>query len=454
MGFGSFSEIPEIQEVIDELETDPRNRMYNFWPKYVSRLYIEGELHLSFTCHTDGFIEIDFIDSSDIDVGGDDDTGILFHPTKTLMPVFYNVKDSTGTVAHQIPSIFVARYPEIVSSVKDHPDFQSKLQKSSRNSSNKFKKLGGFNRFIVSLDKGFLTRRSTSYLRTTIEWINYYENLKRYEIDHKKSSGAYLWIFKITEPKMYKQWLVMSDSDKRKTGIMAKKVPGGSLVLPPGIEVECLNPNLTSIKDQDTDILQMVSSGLNEPNDVMTGTPSGTFASVKSSRGPMSDRVADEIAYFERYLKYDFWGSLFFLKSVIASFPTSFKVKEVVKFDKNKEPVVKNVSKKPEELIDVSFPISNAIEMADKASALLGVKHGPISETLGIPNAKIARLFGFSSYGKLRLMKATEDENYPELVYNLDAESLQEQTEAEPPTKKASNGTGNKPKPKQDSNQK
>jgi hypothetical protein len=162
----------------------------------------------------------------------------------------------------------------------------------------------------------------------------------------------------------------------------------------------------------------------------------------------MSDRISDEIAYFERFLKYDFWGSLFFLKSEIAGFPKTFKVKEVVKFDKNKEPISKNVSKKPEDLIDISFPISNAIEMADKASALLGVKHGPISETLGIPSASVAKAFGFSSYGKLRLMKATEDENYPKLIYNLDAESLQEQTEAEPPKKKTEEKPVKKETPK------
>jgi hypothetical protein len=449
LGFGSYSEIPEIQEQIDETEKDPRNRLYNFWPKYIARLYVEGELHLSFTCHLDGFIEIDFIDSADIDTGGDDDTGIIFHPTKTHMPIFYNVKDKTGTVAAQIPSIFVARYPEVVDLVAKHPGFQENLQEKSKNYANKFKKFKNFNRFIVSFDKGFLTRRAVSYLRTTIEWINYYENLKRYEIDHKKSSGAYLWTFSITDPKMYKMWLSMSDVDKKKTGIMSKKVPGGTLILPPGIELNCVNPNLTSIKDQDTDILQMVASGLNEPNDVMTGTPSGTFASVKASRGPMSDRIADEIAYFERYLKYDFWGSIFFLKSEISNFPKTFKIREAVKFDKEKNPVMKLVPRKPEELIEISFPVSNAIEMADKASALLGVKHGPIAETLGIPNAEVAKHFGFNTYAKMRLKQAEEKEIYPELIYNIDAESLQEQVEAEPKRNKGtqpkekSNGNGN-----------
>ena len=36
----------------------------------------------------------------------------------------------------------------------------------------------------------------------------------------------------------------------------------------------------------------------------------------------------------------------------------------------------------------------------------------------------------------MRLRKATEDENYPELVYSVDAESLQEKIEGEPKKKK------------------
>ena len=70
--------------------------------------------------------------------------------------------------------------------------------------------------------------------------------------------------------------------------------------------------------DEDTDILQMVSAGLNESADVMTGTPSGPYSSVKATRGPMTDRISDEIAYFDRYLKYDFWSAIFFIRSKLA----------------------------------------------------------------------------------------------------------------------------------------
>ena len=434
LGFSSSSGIFQIQSVIEDTETDQRNRLYNFWPKYVGRALIEGELYLCLTCHNDSFVEVDFIDPSVIKGGGDDDTGIIFHPSKTVMPLFYSIDDDNGN-REQIPSIFVARYPELRQIALKHKDFRPELQKNSSTKRKNFKVLGGYYRFIVAWDKGFVTRRSLSYLRTVLEWLNYYENLKKYEIDHKKSSGSYLWVFRMTDPRSFKLWLSMTDADKAKTGIMAKKTPGGTLILPPGIELDVKNPNLSKIKDEDTDILQMVGSGLNEPEDIMTGKSRGTFASVKASRGPMSDRVSDEIAYFQRFLIHDFWSNVFFLKSKLGSFPPFFMNKEAVSFDEKGEPKFKNVKRRPEELIDISFPVSEVIDLESRSRALLGVKHGPISETLGIPYSEVAKKLGISGYSKMRLRKATEDDIYPELDYAVDAESLQETVEGEAPKK-------------------
>jgi len=433
LGFETVSEIEQIQEVIDEIEQDPRNRLYNFWPKFVGRSNVEGELFLCCTVHAGGFVEVDFVDPGTIQGGGDEDSGIIFHPNKPTMPLFYNI-DKDGSPAAQIPSIFVARYPELISLAKKHDDWDPKLQKSCKSRKHIYRQFKGFYRFIISWDKGFITTRAISYLRTTLQWLNHYENLKKYEIDHKKSSGSYLWVLRFTDARMFKLWLTLSDEDRRKTGITAKKTPGGTLVLPPGVEIECKNPQLTTIKEQDTDILQMVSSGMNEPDDILTGTSKGTFASVKASRGPMSDRISDEIAYFDRFAIYDFWGGVFFLRSKVSDFPEFFSVEEAYKFDKNKEPVFRKVKRRPEQLIDISHPTSETIDFEARAKGLLGVKHGPVAETVGLPNAEVARRLGFNGYGRMRLRKATEDEKYPELIYEMgvDAETVQETTEGEP----------------------
>jgi hypothetical protein len=426
-GFEISSEIPDIQDVIEEIELDQRNRLYTFWPKFVSRSIIEGELFLCCTVHNDGFIEIDFIDPSNITGGGDD--GIIYHPRKSTMPLFYYVKQestnnsSVSNSTDLVPSIFIARYPELVADAKKVTNFQEELTNTSKSNNRKFKKVGGYKRFIISWDKGFITKRNVSYLRTILEWLNHYENLKKYEIDHKKSAGAYLWVVTIEDPKAFRTWLSLTDAERKKTGLMAKKTPGGTLILPPGMKLECKNPSLPSITEQDTDIFHMITAGLNEPEDVTSGQSKGTFASVKASRGPMADRIADEISAFEKFLRYDFWGNLFFLKSVVVSFPSLFTQKVAVDF-KDQEPIFRNIKKKPEYFLSISFPTSEVSDTEGVARALLGVKHGSTFETLGIPNAEIARKMGFNNYRRLRLQQETEKANYPELMLSVDQASI------------------------------
>jgi hypothetical protein len=438
MGYEATSGIKEIQDVLDEITFDWRNRLYSMWPKFVARAEVEGELFLLLTVHENGFTEVDFIDPTTVDGTGDEGTGIIFHPTKALMPIYYNIrmlKSSISQDYQQIPSIYVARYPEFVQAVSAHQDVDVKKQLASTSKKAAFKPFGGYYRFICSWDKGFMTRRAIGHLRTTLEWLNHYENLKKYEIDHKKAAGAYVWTVEIEDPRTFKLWLALSDEDRRNTGIMAKKTPGATLVLPPGCKLSATYPQLSNIKEEDTDILNLITAGLNEPEDISTGKSTGTFASVKASRGPYSDRVSDEIAYFEKFLKFDFWSFVFYVRSALTRFPKKFKVREAVDFDDKQEPKFETVLKSPELLTDITFPTSEVIDYEARAKGLLGTKHGPVSEQIGIANSEVARRMGFSGYGRMRLRKATEDEKYPELVYaqGVDAESVQEKAEGERP---------------------
>jgi len=423
LGFEISSEVAEIQEAIESTELDPRNALYNNWTKYSGRAIIEGELFLLLTIHLDGFVEVDFIDPSHICGGGED--GIIYHPNKSTFPLFFFVSDDSRAdqltkSSILIPSINIAYYPELVRVAKKTKTFDEDLTKESRSSKNAYNKVGGFRRFIVTWDKSFVTKRNISYLRTIIEWLNHYENLKKYEIDHKKSAGAYLWTVMMEDAKTFRTWLGLSDEERRKTGIMAKKTPGSTLVLPPGMKLTAENPKLPSISDSDTDILHLITGGLNEPEDVSTGQAKGTFASVKASRGPMSDRTSDEVAYFERFLRFDFYRAVFFLKSKVAGFPETFNRRMAVDFQ-NKKPVFKEVPRKPEMLIDISFPVSEVTDAEARARAYMGVKHGSVYDTLGISNDFVAKKMGVGNYKRMRLIQATEQDRYPELAPPVDS---------------------------------
>ena len=466
-GFEISSDIREINDAIVDTEYDPRNRLYSYWSKFVGRSYVEGELFLLLSIHLDGFVEVDFIDPIMIAGGGED--GVIYHPTKSMLPLAYYVSlnsveanQSKNKAVNQvvdginadkdnvmiIPSIFLAYYPELNKVLNKTPNFQPELMKDSRSPNNQYNSIKGLRRFIVSWDRSFITHRNVSNLRTILEWLNHYENLKKYEIDHKKSSGSYVWVITIEDPKSFRTWLSLSDEERRKTGIMAKKTPGSTLVLPPGMKMEAHAPKLPSISDTDTDILHMVTGGLNEPEDVSTGQSKGTFASVKASRGPMSDRISDEISYFDKFLKYDFYRAVFYLKAAVTDFPRLFPVRTAVDY-KDKEPVFEEVMKPPEFLIDVTYPESEVNDTETKARAFLGVKHGSVYDTLGIPNEVIAKKMGFGNYRRLRLAQATEEEKYPELAPELDAAGEQMDQEGLKPGKPAEKPIpGQKPVPK------
>lgn len=432
-GFGMGSDHPVINDKIKEIVNDPRNALYTNMTKFAGRSEIEGELFLCATVHRNGFIEVDFMDPSILNNVGRDGSGIYYHKNKTQFPLFYefiiNGDKLTKNETVVIPSINVAYFPELATSYRDFKELLAKNLEGSRSRSKSFTSIGGFHRFILQWDKSLLTSRNVSHIQTTIVWINHYENLKKWEIDHKRSSGSYLWVANIEDSKAFRTWLKMTDEQKKSTGLMAKKKPGGTLVLPPGIKLQCINPSLPSISDTDTDIMNMVISGLNQPEDMVTGVTKGsTFSGVKASRGPQADRVADQIEYFRRFLIYDFWRPIFFLSASVSSFPKKIKIREAVDF-KDKKPVFKQVEYEPYELVDIEFPSSEISDMESQAKGLLGVKHGSLIDALGISRGHVAKRFGIHGYKRKRLMAATEEEIYPELPSALDMEQLSNKVE-------------------------
>ena len=60
------------------------------------------------------------------------------------------------------------------------------------------------------------------------------------------------------------------------------------------------------------------------------------------------------------------------------------------------------------------------------AKAVLGVKHGPLTEAIGISNEDAARKMGIGGYRTKRLRAATEAENFPDLPKSWEMEVMSE----------------------------
>jgi hypothetical protein len=433
-GFGFYSEYEDVQLYMDGIITDSRNRLYSFFEKWVLRSEIEGELFIACTVHRDGFCEFDFIPPSSL-VFGSNHKGIIFHPRKSTMPIGYVLKfdnDAGEEETYLVPSIYMTEFPDLMKkAIDNHKILKENTYKLyGKTGDKKFSKFHGHQTFIMSWDKSLFTDRNTSHLRTVIEWANHYEELKRYEIDHKRSSGSYLWIATFDDIQSFRRWMSLSEEEVEKTGFFKPKTPGGTLILPPGMTVDCKNPNLTKISDSDTDIMQMVISGLNRSEDMVTGTNKGTYAAIKASRGPEADRKDMKTERWRRFLVYDFWRHIFRIKATLdPKFKLHRNVKKVVGFDKNKEPKTVNRSVPLWESLEVTFPFSESVDFESATKGLLGVKHGSLIDTLGIPPSVVAQKLGFKNYTRMRLQHAEEMAKWPELALSVDADSSEQDQE-------------------------
>lgn len=434
-GFKVSSADTDLTEVLNEIELDPRNRLKQFWAKFCGRAEIEGELFLVCTIHPDGFIEVDFRDPGTLG-GVRSDTGIFCLESKPSMPLVYQFTDPSGKKKEHIPSIFALRYPDALEAMLKEKSntIALNLLGSSKNPNKVYKPFGGFYRFVIAWDRGMMTQRNISYLRTVLKWINLYENLKLYEIDHKKSAGSFLWTVSFDDAKAFRIWNTLTPEQQKATGLMKPKAPGSTVILPPGANLTAQGPTLPKISDADTDIMAMVTSGLNTTADIALGTQNSTYAAAKSSRGPMTDRIQDSVTWWEHFLRYDFWASIFWVKQQMGLLPSKFKVRKCVGF-KNKEPQFKRVEVQPEELIDFAFPTSAMADMESTVKSLLGVKHGALPDVLGIPYDEVARRLGFGNYEDLRRRLAEETDQYPDLLTAVDQEgttSSDEPAEGDP----------------------
>jgi hypothetical protein len=428
-GFDQSSTYPKADDFMNSVWKDPRNMLVLHFNKYIARNVIQGELFFVFTIHKDGFVEVDFLSPTTIK-GFNNGSGILTPENKPMFPLLYRVQmvENKVTKTKYIPSINMAYYPEMWKELRKHSEWPSVVESEIIGKDNrpKFKDIGGYTQFVVHFDQGLVTSRNVGRTKVALEWLEHYDNIKKWELDHKKSSGAYLWTVEVEDRAAFRLWLGLSDEQKAMTGLLGKKTPGATLMLPPGFKLTCNNPKLASITNQDDDILRMVSAGLNTSEDQMTGSSSGqTYGGVKMSRGPINDRIQDQVSELQRFMIYGFWRGALFLHSKTGNMPWTVTEERAYKFE-DKTPKFKKVKVEAHETISINFPASEMSDLETRVKALLGVKHGAVNKTLGVANEDVANKLGFQNWHKSRLKAATEEKMYPALITNEEVEQLEE----------------------------
>lgn len=450
-GFRMYSDNQKVSTAVDSITKDVRNDLYINIRKYVTERSINGELFLCLSCESaEQFVHTDFVHPDMIAGCGQKGCGIIFHPSKTRFPLVYEVQQRSGE-SLQIPSINIAHNPSILKDVEKkysnylaEMGYDKKKLEMSKAPGEKFKNVGGYGRFIVEWDGERVADRTVSYLLSVIIWANLYILLKSIEIDHKRACANYAWVIETESEEAWSLWMQMSKEDQDMTGLLGPKEPGCTMVAPPGFKVSLKSNQLPQIKESDSDILELITSGLNIPSDVLTGTSSGkNFGSVKASRGPWSDRIVDAQHVFKTFLRDRYWRSVFVLLTKVYGFPSAFSVEEPVDF-KDGEAVWKAVKREPYELVSFSMPVFSAGELSELRSLYLGVKSGSLDDALGVSRALIARKLGISDYKGELLRHALEEKKYPKptKLGASDYESAQEK-ELEKPSRENQEANSN-----------
>ena len=439
-GFSMFGTEDAWNERIRSHVEDPRNRLYSRLKPWMLHRAVNGELWTALTAHLDeAFVETDF-------VGPEKLTDIIWHPGKDRMHLVFIVKAADGSTI-QIPSINLAYFPGLLVVAKkddrfDASAFRIGCGKPSRSLSKGIKgKLPGgmMRRFITEFEGPVLTRRNTSELRTVIIWNNLYTMMKLVELDHKRALATYAYVFGFSDRDAWELWSGLTPDTKAETGILRKKPPGSDIILPPGMTMKAVNPNLPANSDTDNDIQEHVTSGLGAPRDMTTNTAKGTHSNISASRGPFllrNDAARDDL---EQFLRFDFWRPIFFLLHKIHGIPAKAGSREVVGYEgegKQMTPKTRRVLRDPwhPDRLGIHFPPVQLEDSDSLMKAIAGTKHRGLHNGFGVPGGDLASRVGIPDYPRARLRKGTEDLKFPPLnnsVDGFDDESTQER-ELEP----------------------
>jgi len=444
-GFQFYSENWKINRWIDRIVYDVRNELYSSISGFVTRKLVESELFLKLTVHEDdGFVEVDIIEPGMVE-------DIIAHKRKNNLPLFFKVRTDPKEAAKGsgyvfYPSVYVGYLPKLALEYDQTKGFDPKDVEQNPDVKKKSRNKLLYRSYVLNWRFGVKEMdRYVSSLRTVFEPIEDYKEAKEWRFEYMKAISSFFIFYQFEDQKTWVRWLALPEEKKKETGLAQPLRPADRLFCPPGVKPLLLNPNLPRLSGEDEDFLKWISGGLRQPYDITSSDIKGpTYASVKGSRTPYLDFISDVRDMARNFFINDFWKFIFFTKGCFDRYFVDMTVREAVEF-KAKKPKFRDVVKRPESLIKVSFPMSAEVDMLNVANASLGSKRGSLTYHLGTPKSLTADKLGIGDYHNQLLYRATEEERYPEEYVKVD-ENVEGNAGAQPQDKKS---TEPKPKPQE-----
>jgi len=417
-GFSIYSSNLEIRTWLKDFIYSYRNRLYAALNGWLIRMLAEGELFVLLIFDEEGRATVRLLEPDRIGKGASKD-GILTNPNDVTQTLFYEHYYDRQS-SELIPDVSILLNPDVMLPiVKDVEGYVESKTERSRGTGGKFKKIGGYNRFILhwkNLTGIHEYKRDMSVISTVLEAVNLYWNAIKWQLDHKKAQCAYTNVIKFSDSPQgriaYGLWKSLTEAERKATGLEGALSPGSTIFLLPGMEYDVQSPQLSKLEGENQDLLNVAGAGMKSPQDMFQGQSAGaTHASLRASRSPLEMEIKNVQYKLHNFLVYEVFRACFHVSSMFGKLAPTFKKEEVEEFREG-IPKFAQVDVEPIELVEITFPeISFEGKPEGQASAYLGSKHSGL-RSLGISDKKIAEKMGIGDLERQRAQRALEEKQY------------------------------------------
>jgi len=316
-GLRSTSQIPEIQKVLDEFWTSTRNKIPYYFPMYINRYNIDGEVFFAlFVDKQSGKVTLRDIEPQEI-------TEILYDPDDIAVPVYFRrqfVKTlgakgtNTTTEMKDIwyKSVDCIQHPQLEKEVK-LPDNAEIAGADEKN----------IDVFIFHFKNSLLTnrRRGLSTLTNHLPWLREYKDILRMRTGINKARSTF---FLDVTMKNATKLQIQEEASKHKS----PPRPNTTVVHGDDVVYAFMSPNIqgSDVQSDLSEIKNMSAIGSMLPPDLLGESGKSNYQNSGRSKFPFVRSMEFQQELWEYALKFGIMWVVIWSAVEYGELPKSFKV--------------------------------------------------------------------------------------------------------------------------------
>jgi hypothetical protein len=316
-GLRATSQIPEIQKILDEFWTSTRNKIPYYFPMYINRYNIDGEVFFAlFVEKQSGKVTLRDIEPQEI-------TEILYDPDDVAVPVYFR-RQYTKTAGAKGASVATETKDIWYRSVDciQHPQLEKevKLPDNAEKAGDDEKDV---DIFVFHFKNSLLTnrRRGLSTLTNHLPWLREYKDILRMRTGINKARSTF---FLDVTMKNATKLQIQEEARKHKS----PPRPNTCVVHGDDVIYAFMTPNIvgTDVASDLTEIKNMSATGSMLPPDLLGEAGKSNYQNSGRSKFPFVRSMEFQQELWEYALKYGLLWVVVWAAVEYGELPETFKV--------------------------------------------------------------------------------------------------------------------------------